>query len=299
MPAAHSYRAVGIALAVGAVIAFSFRPIFIKLAYGYVRDPVTLIALRMVFSAPFFLAVALWQRGAAAAPISRRDWGAILLLGFLGYYFASFTDFLGLQYIAAGLGRLLLFIYPTIVVILSWLFFRRRADARQLLAIVVTYAGLALVLAQAAGGQHENLPLGAALMFVSASSYAVYLVLGEQIILRVGSMRFTAYALLVASVLCIAQFFLLRPLDALVLPWQVYGLAIVIAILSTVLPTFMTAEALKRVGANHVAILGALGPVSVMFTGWLGLGETMSGLQMVGVALVLAGVVAVSLKPKR
>jgi len=300
VPPAASYRAVGIALAAGAVIAFSFRPIFIKLAYGYVRDPVTLIALRMVFALPFFVAAAMWQRGAAAAaPISRRDGWRIAFLGFIGYYFSSFVDFLGLQYITAGLGRLLLFAYPTLVVILSWLFLRKRAGAREIVALAVTYGGLALVLAYSVAGQHENLPLGAALVFAGAASYAVYLVLGSDVIQRVGSIRFTAYALIVASAFCIAQFLVLRPLAALALPWQVYGYAIAMAIFSTVLPTFMTAEALKRIGANHVAILGALGPVSVILTGWVGLDETMTWLQLLGAALVLGGVVLVSVKRKR
>jgi drug/metabolite transporter (DMT)-like permease len=299
VPPAASYRAVGIALAAGAVIAFSFRPIFIKLAYGYVRDPVTLIALRMVFALPFFVAAALWQRGAAsAAPISCRDRWRIAFLGFIGYYFSSFVDFLGLQYITAGLGRLLLFAYPTLVVILSWLFLRKRAGAREIVALAVTYGGLALVLAYSVAGQHENLPLGAALVFAGAASYAVYLVLGSDVIQRVGSIRFTAYALIVASAFCIAQFLVLRPLAALALPWQVYGYAIAMAIFSTVLPTFMTAEALKRIGANHVAILGALGPVSVILTGWVGLDETMTWLQLLGAALVLGGVVLVSVKRK-
>jgi drug/metabolite transporter (DMT)-like permease len=288
---------VGIALAVAGVIAFSFRPIFIKLAYGYVRDPVTLIALRMVFSAPFFLLAALWQRG-NQAPIARRDWWAIVFLGALGYYFASFVDFLGLQYIAAGLGRLLLFLYPTVVVILSWLFLGKPAGPRELGALAITYGGTALVLSQALGGQHENLPLGASLVFAGAVAYAVYLVFGSEIIQRVGSMRFTAYALTVASVLCIVQFLVLRPIDALVLPWPVYAYAIAMAIFSTVLPTFMTAEALKRVGANQVAILGALGPVATIFFGFVGLDERMTLLQLVGTALVLGGVVLVSLKPK-
>jgi len=300
VPPAASYRAVGIALAAGAVIAFSFRPIFIKLAYGYVRDPVTLIALRMLFALPFFVAAAMWQRGAAAAaPISRRDGGRIAFLGFIGYYFSSFVDFLGLQYITAGLGRLLLFAYPTLVVILSWLFLRKRAGAREIVALAVTYGGLALVLAYSVAGQHENLPLGAALVFAGAASYAVYLVLGSDVIQRVGSIRFTAYALIVASAFCIAQFLVLRPLAALALPWQVYGYAIAMAIFSTVLPTFMTAEALKRIGANHVAILGALGPVSVILTGWVGLDETMTWLQLLGAALVLGGVVLVSVKRQR
>jgi drug/metabolite transporter (DMT)-like permease len=298
LPLPASYRAVGIALAAGAVVAFSFRPILIKLAYGYARDPVTLIALRMVFALPFFVTAALWQRRAAAAPISRGDAWRIAFLGFLGYYFSSFVDFLGLQYISAGLGRLLLFAYPTLVVVLSWLWLRKRAGGREFVALAVTYGGLALVLAHSVAGQHENLPLGAVLVFAGAASYAVYLVLGSEVIQRVGSIRFTAYALIVASVLCIAQFLWLRPLAALALPWQVYGYAIAMAIFSTAVPTFMTAEALKRIGANHVAILGALGPVTTILTGWLGLDETMTWLQLLGTALVLGGVVLVSLKPR-
>jgi drug/metabolite transporter (DMT)-like permease len=292
-----SYRAVGIALAVAGVIGFSIRPIFIKLAYGYVRDPVTLIALRMAFSAPFFALAAYWLRG-NRTPISVRDWWAIGGLGFLGYYVASFVDFIGLQYVSAGLARLILFLYPTIVVVLSWLFLGKRAGARELVALAATYAGTALVLWHATAAQHENLPLGAGLVFASAVAYAVYLVFGSQVIQRVGSMRFTAYALLVASALCIAQFFALRPIEALALPWPVYAYAVAMAIVSTVLPTFMTSEALKRIGANQVAILGALGPVTTILFGFVGLDEQMTGLQLVGTALVLAGVVLISLRAR-
>ena len=120
MTSAASYRAIGVAMAIAGVVCFSFRPILIKLAYGYVIDPVTLLALRMVFSLPFFLAAAAWVgRDASRDRLTRRDVWAIVFLGFIGYYFASFVDFLGLQYVSAGLGRLILFLYPTLVVVLS------------------------------------------------------------------------------------------------------------------------------------------------------------------------------------
>lgn len=294
-PSAASYRAVGLLLAAGAVVAFSVRPILIKLAYEYVRDPVTLIALRMLFALPFFVAAAFWpRRGERPAPISRRDAWTIAFLGFLGYYLASFLDFLGLQYITAGLGRLILFLYPTIVVTITWLVLRKPAGARELLALVASYAGLGLVLARSIQGQHDHLALGAGLVFGSAVAYAVYLVMGTGIIRRVGSMRFTAWALTVASILCIAQFLVLRPLAALALPWQVYALAIAMAVFATVLPTFMTAEALKRVGPNEVAIMGALGPVTTIALGWVGLDERMTAVQIAGALLVLGGVMLVS-----
>src|SRR5260221_271034 len=176
--ASFSYRAVGIALALAGVIAFSFRPILIKLAYAYVVDPVTLIALRMIFSLPFFLAAAWFTSGSGTA-ISRGDWLAVAFLGVLGYYLSSFLDFLGLQYIAAGLGRLLLFIYPTIVVLLSALFLKKPVKSRELAALVITYAGLALVLWRALDASGNNVPLGVGLVFASAVCYAVYLLIGS------------------------------------------------------------------------------------------------------------------------
>jgi drug/metabolite transporter (DMT)-like permease len=295
-----SYRAWGIALALLGVVAFSVRPILIKLAYAYVTDPVTLIALRMVFSLPFLAALAFWvRRDTARTPLTRRDWWAVLFLGFLGYYLASFLDFLGLQYISAGLGRLVLFLYPTITVLLSALFLGKYVNRRDIVALVLSYAGLALVLSQGFAGEQRNLTLGALLVFGSALCYAVYLVSSSQVVTRIGSMRFTAYATSVASLLCILQFLLLRPLSALQLPPQVYGLAMVMAVGCTVLPVYVTAEALRRIGANQVAIIGAAGPATTIFLGWLGLEERMTLLQVAGAALVLAGVLLVTIKPKR
>jgi len=216
---AASYRAIGIAMAIAGVVCFSLRPIFIKLAYGIVVDPITLLALRMVFSLPFFLAAAAWvAREGGRAPIGGRDAWTIVLLGFVGYYFASFADFLGLQYISSGLGRLILFIYPTLVVILSLAFLHKRPSARDVVALGVTYSGIALVMSNAVGGANANLALGAALCFASAAGYAVYLVASSQVVQRVGSVRFTAYAMTVASGFCILQFLLLRPFSALQMP---------------------------------------------------------------------------------
>lgn len=287
-------------MAIVGVVCFSLRPILIKLAYGYVIDPVTLLALRMVFSLPFFLAAAaLGERGAKTAPVTRKDGWAIVFLGFIGYYFASFADFLGLQYISAGLGRLILFLYPTLVVLLSTTFLRKRPTARELSALGVTYSGIALVMSSAMDGANPKLPLGTALVFASAVGYAIYLVAGSQVVQRVGSVRFTAYATTVASGFCIAQFFVLRPVAALELPLQVYELAAAMAIFSTVLPVFITSEALRRIGANQVALVGALGPVTTIFFGWAGLDETMTPVQLAGAVLVLGGVMLVTLRPAR
>lgn len=298
-PASRAYFVAGLLLAVGGVVCFSIRPIFIKLAYAYVVDPVTLLALRMIFSLPFFLGAAIWIRsGAEHRPLAGRDLAAVCALGLLSYYAASFLDFLALQYISAGLGRLLLFIYPTIVVVLSALVFGKRVGAREIAALALTYGGLALVFAHTVDSGPGNFWLGAVLAFASAVCYAVYLVAGAEVVVRVGSVRYTAYAMTAASLACILQFFLLRPLGALDLPAQVYLYAIGMAVVSTAVPVFMTSEALRRVGANTVAIVGALGPVTTIAFGYLGLDEVMTPLQILGSALVLVGVVVISLKPR-
>jgi drug/metabolite transporter (DMT)-like permease len=294
------YRNWGIAFAVAGVLAFSLRPILIKLAYAaHPVSPTTLLFLRMTLSLPFFAAVGWWLRNRQPR-ISGRDWAAIAVLGFLGYYGASLLDFIGLQYVGAGVGRLILFLYPTLVLLLSFLSFGKRPGRRELAAAVVSYAGIALVLSSQAGGGEQGrlFVLGALLIFGSALCYAIYLVAGSEMVRRVGSMRFTAYTMVVSTVPALAQFFLLEPLTALDLPGAVWGYAIVLATLSTVLPVFLQAEALQRIGANHFALVGAVGPVSVALTSTLGLGEPFTWVQAIGGLLVILGVVLVSLRPK-
>lgn len=302
----RAYALTGMAFAAGAVACFSLRPVLVKLSYAYIADPVTLLALRMLFASPFFLAVGIWsaRRDAASAPIGLADGAQIAGLGFCGYYLASFLDYLGLQYISAGLGRLLLFVYPTVVVVLSAVFLRKPVRRRELWSLALTYGGIALVVSPAisiAGREAGQTAYGAALVFGSAVLFAVYLTFGSRVILRVGSLRFNAWAMLAASFCCIAQFLALRPLDTLrAVPWPAYGLSLTIALASTVVPTFLSAEALRRIGANRVALLGALGPVSTVVLGLLaGVDEAMTPAQLAGAALVLAGVLVVTLKPGR
>jgi drug/metabolite transporter (DMT)-like permease len=294
---AAGYRAWGVAFAVGGTLAFSLRPILIKLSYAAAPvSPVTLIFLRMVLSLPFFVAVGWWLRGQEPR-LSARDWAKIAGLGLVGYYAASFLDFIGLQYIGAGVGRLILFLYPTLVLVLSFFFLHKKPTPRELTALVVTYAGIALVLSsQAAGLQGGLFLLGAVLVFASALFYAIYLVAGAQLIRRVGSMRFTAWSMAVATVPAVAQFFVLEPASALSLPSMVWLYAIVLATVSTVLPLFLQAEALRRIGPSEFALIGALGPVSVAITSAIGLDEPFTWVQAAGGLLVIAGVLVVSLR---
>lgn len=292
-----AYRAWGLLFAFAGTVAFAFRPVLIKL--GYEAAPVsatTLLFLRMVLSLPFFAAVAWWLRHEPA--IARRDRLGIVGLGFLGYYLASLLDFLGLQYVPAGHGRLIMFLYPTLVVILSALFLGKRTTARELAALAVTYTGIALVLSHQLGAPAENrlFFLGAALVFGSAMCYAVYLVTGSQLIQRVGSMRFTAYTMMVSTVPAVIQFGVLEGPASLSLPGVVWSYAIILATVCTVLPVFLVAESLKRVGASQFALIGGLGPVTTVLADFALLEGSLSALQLLGGALVIGGVLLVTLK---
>jgi drug/metabolite transporter (DMT)-like permease len=295
---AAAYRRWGVALAIVGTLVFSFRPILVKLVYvTYPVSPVTLLFLRMTISLPFFLAVAWWLRGEEPR-LTRRDWAAVAALGFIGYYAASFLDFIGLQYVGAGIGRLILYLYPTLVLLISFLFLHKRPTRRQLAALVITYAGVVLILSsQAHGGAEGKLfMLGALFVFASSLFYATYLVAGGEMVKRVGSMRFTAYSMAVATLPAVVQFFVFEPLSALDLPSKAWLYVILLATFTTVLPLFIQAEALRRIGAAEFALIGALGPVSVAITSALGLDERFTVIQAVGGALVIFGVLLVSIK---
>ncbi|MGH8705113.1 MAG: DMT family transporter [Burkholderiales bacterium] len=296
------YRHWGIMFALAGTIAFAFRPVLIKLGYGaHPVSATTLLFLRMTLALPFFLGMAWWMARRDTTPISRRDWLGIIGLGFLGYYLASLLDFLGLQYVSAGLGRLIMFLYPTLVVVLSALFLSKPATRTELAALGATYAGIALVLSNQLGQGPESRMFffGAALVFGSAMCYAVYLVTGSQLVQRVGSARFTAYTMIVSTVPAVVQFLLLESPDALDLPPVVWWYAILLATVCTVLPVFLVAESLKRIGANQFALIGALGPVTTVLADFALLEGALTPVQMLGGALVIGGVLLVSLKPQR
>jgi drug/metabolite transporter (DMT)-like permease len=290
----------GPACAVFGVLGFSFKAILIRLAYGWdTVDAVTLLTLRMICSAPLFLLMAWWgSRDPQRAPIGRRDWRTIVALGLVGYYLASLLDFMGLVHITASLERLVLYLYPTMVVLLSALLLGKPITRRAIAALVLSYAGIALVFLhdRGAGGDPAALWTGGALVFASALLYAVYLVYAGGIIARVGSLRFIAWAMLASTVFVVAHFALTHPLAALAVPLRIWLLALAMAVFSTVLPTWLIAESIRLVGANAASLIGSLGPVFTIGLGALILGEPITAVQLAGAALVLAGVTLVTVR---
>lgn len=279
----------GLALALAGSIAFSGKAIIVKLAYRYGVDAVTLIMYRMLFAAPLFALIAWWS-GRGKPALSKRDWLGILGLGVSGYYLASFLDFLGLQYVTASLERLILYLNPTIVLVLGMLFFKKKVALRQLLAIGVSYAGVLVVFGHEVSFESRNVPLGTALVFASAVSYAVYLVYSGELVQRLGSLRLVGWASLVACAFCIGQFLVLRPVSAAVVAPEVIWLSVLNATLCTVAPVLMVMMAIERVGATLAAQTGMVGPLSTLLMGVAILGEPFTPWIAAGTALVLAGV---------
>ncbi len=289
--------------AVFGVLGFSFKAILIKLAYQIDPvDAVTLLALRMLYAAPFFCAMAWWaMRRSAAIPLARGDAWRIVWLGFIGYYLASLFDFMGLVHITAALERLVLYLYPTLVVLLSALLLRQPLTRRTAAALVLSYAGIGLVFWQDLkfGGDPAATLTGGGLVFASAVLYALYLVQAGPVIGRLGSLRFISWAMLVSTAFVLVQFALTRPINALAVPAPVHGISLAMAVFSTVLPTWLIAESVRRIGANASSLIGALGPVFTIGLGAMILGEAVHMVQLAGAALVLAGVLLVTLKRRK
>lgn len=296
----HRNVLLGVVFALLAAVGFSAKAILVKLAYLDSVDAITLLALRMVFSVPFFIGVALWAKRQHAEPLNTHDRMLVLGLGLIGYYCSSFLDFLGLQYISAGLERLILFLYPTMTVILAALIYKRAIGRKTLAAMALCYAGIALVFMHDVGMKHGgSVVLGASLVFASTLSYSIYLVGAGHAIARIGAMRFTAYAMVVASAASLLQFMVTHPLSALDLPLRVYELSIAMAIFSTVLPVFLLSFAISRIGSGSASLIGTVGPVSTIYMAYVFLNESLSLLQIAGSALVLAGVLVISLNSRR
>ena len=279
----------GIALALAGAIAFSGKAIIVKLAYRHGVDPVVLLMYRMLFALPLFMLLA-WWGGRGRAPLTWRDRGMAAALGFSGFYLASYLDFLGLQYISASLERLILYLTPTIVLLMGWLRHGRRATRPQLLAMAVSYAGVGLVFGHELGLDRPQVALGAALVLLSTISYAVYLSFIGEVVPRIGALRLTGQASTVACVLCIGQFLLLRPLAAAAVPEPVLWLSLLNAVACTVTPVLLMMMAIERLGSALTSQIGMVGPVSTILLGVLLLGEPFTAWTAAGTAGVLAGV---------
>lgn len=285
----------GVLLAGTGAIAFSCKAIIVKLAYRHGVDATTTIMYRMLFALPLFLMLSWWAGRGRPTP-SARDWRTLFGLGFCGYYLASYLDFAGLQYIGANLERLILYLNPTIVLLAGKLLFKKDVTRRQWLALGVSYIGVLLVFGHDVQAG-SDIALGAILVFGSAVSYALYLVYSGEAVHRLGALRVTGLATTIACILCIGQFFVLKPAAAMIVAPEVIWLSVLNAVLCTFVPVLITMMALERIGAGITAQIGMIGPMSTITLSVLILGEPFTVWTGLGTGLVLAGVWVLARRP--
>ena len=304
----------GVILVLGAVL-FSTKAIMVKLVLQYDVDPVSLLLIRLFFALPAYVAILVfckWKQRRLDSRVGDDSDGSndlrlrdhllkIILLGFVGYYLASYFDFVGLTFITASLERVILYAYPTIVLLISAIVFKKRINVHQIIAVVLCYAGIFVsVWFQQSDGPSDNLSLGVTLIFLSALTYAIYLVGSGQLIPKLGVWVFTSSAMIVSAV-CVAIHFLVANGDVNIFGyrWQVYGYGVAMAIFATVIPSFLISEGIKRIGASNAAIIGGVGPVSTIVLASIFLGEQFTVPQMIGTAMVIIGVIYISVNMKK
>ncbi|QEG22449.1 DMT family transporter [Mariniblastus fucicola] len=304
---AFSMRQVAMASGIvftGAVL-FSTKAILVKLAMPYGIEPVPLLLLRMVFAMPFYAAVLVWlsvkERDQHIPGREPTPWIRISVLGVVGYYLASFFDFYGLKFISASLERVILYSYPTIVLLISAVFARKRITVHQAIAVVICYVGIFVAIRfGGSGGVATNVPLGVFLVFLSAVTYAIYLVGSGELIPKMGVWRFTSIAMLVSTACVVVHFALTETVtDLWSYPPEVYWLGFAMAIFATVVPSFLISEGIKRIGATNAAVIGGVGPVSTIVLASIFLGESFTTAQLLGTLCVIVGVIYISINMKR
>lgn len=285
-------RLLAVGLGIFGILLFSTKAVFVKLAYTYDISAVPLLALRMFFSLPFYVAVLFWTHRKNTA--ERQDLLWMLLFGFLGYYLASYLDFQGLKYIKASVERLILFIYPSLILLISFLFLKKTVTKVQVLAMSISYIGILFVFVpELQTGTSQNVLLGGSLVFLSGLSYACYIVGSGWLIPKVGVTQFTSYCMIVSCSLVFLHYWIQggSAAELLGFPVEVYLIALLMAFFSTVIPSYLISFAIKSIGANQFAIFGSLGPVSTIVLAYFFLGETLNWLQFVGGITVIGGIV--------
>jgi drug/metabolite transporter (DMT)-like permease len=293
-------KTVALVLAAIGVIFYSTKAVFVKMAYVYGIDPVSLMTYRLLFSMPFYIVV--WSihniKNKDEPKANLKEVLLIVFLGVIGYYFSSLLDFIGLQYLDASLERLILFIYPTIVLILSRIFLKKRITRDQLLAIGLTYIGVFVIFSQNIfdRAESENVLLGAGLIFLCAFTYATYLVGSNSLLPKLGTVNFTTYVMVVSFLTVLIHYCIEFGFTFKSYASEVYVISFFMAFISTVLPSYMIAEAIKRMGANTVGIMGSLGPVSTISLSIIFLGESLTVVQYIGAMIILGGIFMISVR---
>ncbi len=290
---------IGTGLAITGVLCFSLKAILVKFAYQYGVTAIDTLLLRMLFSFPFYL-FALIRLNKVEINATPLHWLWLVILGLVGYYISSLFDFMGLYYISATLERLILFTYPTYVVVMGSFLFKRKIQPKEIVAIVVTYIGVLVIFSPDLIMQRQEASaLGIILIFLCAITYGMYLVGTEKLIPVFGAKFFTSATLLVSAIAVFVHFIIQKGFDFLSFPTEVYVICLIMAIFSTVLPSYMISAAIQKIGSPKVAIMGGLGILSTIIMSVLFLGDTLAFTDILGGAFIVGGVMWLNLSKKK
>ncbi len=288
----------GVILVFFGALCFSTKGIFAKLAFKYGVNGLQILMLRMLFALPFYVVI-LWNEYRIKQPsvIRKNDWINIITLGLIGYYLAALFDFIGLQYVSASLERNIIFTYPTFVLIMSKIFFNRKINTTQITAVIICYLGIVIAFySDKASYDSANLTKGTIYILLSALTYALYLVKSDTLIKNIGTVRFTCISMIVSCLAVIVHFVLLHGWNIFNFPAQVYYIGLVIAIISTVLPSFLMTKGIAYIGSSNMAIIASIGPIATIFLSYYILNEQFTLLHLIGTAFVLIGVLFISIQ---
>ncbi|CAH8283734.1 EamA-like transporter family protein [Mariniflexile fucanivorans] len=287
----------GILIGILGIVLFSSKAVMVKLAYQYQVDALSLLLLRMLFSFPFYLVVAIiYSKKENPAINIKSDYYWIVFFGLVGYYLSSYFDFVGLHYIKASLERIILFLYPTIIIIFNKFFFRKPINSTQAWAIFLTYIGIIITFWGEVAISGNDTYLGGFFILLCAITYAAYVSGSGWLIPKFGVVKFTAYVMLVSCFCVFIHFGLFSKIDIFSLSWEVYLLGFLIAIFATVIPSFLVSESINRINSSNFAVIAGFGPISTIILAGIFLNEMLTLLQLFGALVVIFGILLVSLK---
>ncbi len=287
----------GILLGVLGIVLFSSKAVMVKIAYRYQVDVISILLLRMLFSFPFYVVIAyLYRDQNKGKTVLKKDYLWVAFFGFVGYYLASYFDFIGLTYIKASLERIILFLYPTMVLLLNRFFLKQKITKLQALAIAITYLGIIIAFWYEVQLTGDKTILGGVFIVLSALTYASYLVGSGWLIPKFGVMKFTAYAMLISCICVFIHYAIINETDLLSFTWEVYALGFLIAVFATVIPSFLVSASIKMISSSNFAIIAGVGPISTIILAAIFLNERLTLLQLFGALIVIVGILFVSLK---
>lgn len=285
----------GVTIGVLGVVLFSSKAVMVKLSYNYRVDPISILLLRMLFSFPFYVIIAyVYRNQNSHIKVTFKDYSWVVFFGFVGYYLASYFDFVGLTYIKASLERIILFLYPTLVLLFNRLFLKQPIKRIQLGAIGLTYLGVVIAFSDEVGVAGAEAYLGGFFILLSAITYASYLVGSGWLIPKFGVMKFTAYAMIISCFCVFIHYGFINEIDLFNFSWQVYFLGFLIAVFATVIPSFLVSTSIKLISSSNFAIVAGTGPISTIILASIFLNESLTLLQLFGALMVIVGILLVS-----